>query len=91
MNEKENKIEEYMKKVIDEVEVTPLQDEDKEFEKYCKLYEEKFGKNTYIAEPSGTKKQTIDAIKTCLEKEEDILDELLYPNFNDDMKNNVLY
>ncbi len=67
-----------MNKMINEFKDESLQDEDKEFEKYCKLYEEKFGKNAYIAEPSGTKKQTIDAIKICLEKNEDILDKLFY-------------
>lgn len=73
------------------VEETTLSDEDKEFEKYCKLYEEKFGKRAYIAEPSGTKQKTIEAIKICLEKNKDLLDELLYPNFDEDMKNGVLY
>ena len=80
-----------MNKVIDEDESTPLTDEDKEFEKYCKLYEEKFGKRAYIAVPSGTKEQTIDAIKTCLEKNEDLLDRILYPNFDEDMENGNLY
>jgi len=64
---------------------------DEEFNKYCKLYEEKFGKRAYIAAPSGTKQKTIEAIKVCLEKNEDLLDKLLYPNFDDDMKNGVLY
>ena len=41
--------------------------------------------------PGGTRKQTIDAIKVCLEKNEDLLDKLLYPNFEEDMKNNILY
>lgn len=31
-----------------------------------KLYEERFDKKAYVAEPSGTKK-TIEAIKVCLE------------------------
>lgn len=87
MNEKENKLEElFVNKAI-----TPLSEEDKEFEKYCKLYEEKFGKKAYIAEPSGSKQQTIDAIKTCLEKDKDLLDKILYPNFDEDMKNGILY
>ena len=64
---------------------------DNEFEKYCKLYEEKFGKRAYIAEPSGTKQKTIEAIKTCLEKNEDLLDKILYPNFDEDMENGNLY
>lgn len=42
---------------------TTLSKEDEEFEKYLKLFKEKFGRNAYIAEPSGTKKQTIEAIK----------------------------
>lgn len=66
-------------------------DLDKEFDKYCELYKEKFGKNAYVAEPGGTKEETIDAIKECLEKNEDILDKLLYPNFKEDMNNGSLY
>lgn len=61
-------------------------EEEREFNKYCELYKEKFGKNAYIAEPNGTREQTINAIKTCLEKNEDLLDKLLYPNFDKDMK-----
>ena len=57
--------------------------EEKEFEKYCKLYEERFGKIAYIAEPNGTMQKTIEAIKICLEKNEDILDKLLYPDFDE--------
>lgn len=53
--------------------------EGQEYLKYSKLYEEKFGKKAYIAEPSGTMEQTIAAIKTCLERNEDLLDSLLYP------------
>lgn len=85
MNKKENNVEEYMNKLIDEYEPRELTEEEKEFEKYCKLYEEKFGKKAYIAEPSGSKQQTIDAIKTCLEKNEDLLDKLLYPYRNYDI------
>ena len=81
----------YMKKIADEYEPRELTEEKKEFEKYSKLYEEKFGKRAYIAEPSGTIEQTIDAIKTCLEKNEDILDELLYSNMKKDLDNGVLY
>lgn len=65
--------------------------EEKEFEKYCKLFKERFGRNAYIAEPSGTMKDTINAIKLCIEKNEDILDELLYTNLKNDMDNGVLY
>lgn len=68
-----------------------LTDEDKEFRYYCELYKEKFGKHAYIAAPSGTRKKTIEAIKICLEKNEDILDKLLYPNLEKDMKNRILY
>lgn len=93
LNEKQlhKNVEEFMNKIIDEYEPTPLTEEDKEFEKYCKLYEEKFGKRAYIAEPSGTKEKTIAAIKTCLEKNEDLLDKILYPDFDEDMENGNLY
>ena len=46
--------------------------------------EDLFGKKAYIAEPNGTKEETIKAIKICLEKNEDILDQLLYSNNNSD-------
>ena len=85
MNEKENKVEDFMNKVSNEYKSEELSEEDKEFEKYCKLYEEKFGRRAYIAEPNGTKRQTIEAIKICLEKNEDLLDRLLYPNLSDDL------
>lgn len=78
-------------KLIDEYEPKKLTEEEKEFEKYCNLYEEKFGKKAYIAEPNGTMKQTIKAIKTCLEKNEDVLDKLLYPNYDRDMQDGDLY
>lgn len=68
-----------------------LTEEDKEFEKYCKMYEEKFGKRAYIAEPGGTMQQTIAAIKKCLEEDKDMLEDLLYPNFKEDMKNGIIY
>lgn len=80
-----------MFKLADEYEPRELTEEEKEFEKYCNLYEERFGKKAYIAEPSGSKQQTIDAIKTCLEKNEDLLDKLLYSNFDKDMEDGVLY
>lgn len=57
---------------------------DEEFIKYCKLYEERFGKHAYISEPGGTKEKTIAAIKICLERNEDILDKLLNSNDNQD-------
>lgn len=65
-------------KYMNNIENTNLSEEDKEFEKYLKLFKERFGINAYIAEPNGTKEQTIEAIKICLEKNEDILDQLLY-------------
>lgn len=63
---------------MNNIENTNLSEEDKEFEKYLKLFKERFGRNACIAESSGTKEQTIEAIKICLEKNEDILDQLLY-------------
>lgn len=75
---KEFEVSRTMFKLADEYEPKELTEEEKEFEKYCNLYKEKFGKKAYIAEPSGSKQQTIDAIKTCLEKNEDLLDKLLY-------------
>ena len=51
-----------------------------EYDRYAKMYEERFGKKAYIAEPSGTKEQAIKAIKKCLERNEDILDDIYYPN-----------
>jgi len=64
---------------------------DEEFDKYCKLYEERFNKRAYIPEPSGTKEFAIECIKKCLDENKDILDELYYPNFKKDMENGVLY
>ncbi|MCI8587110.1 MAG: hypothetical protein HFJ49_00675 [Clostridia bacterium] len=77
---------ENLNKIIGEYKPKSLTGEEQEFNKYCELYKEKFGKNAYIAEPNGTREQTINAIKTCLEKNEDLLDKLLYPNFDKDMK-----
>lgn len=86
-----NKVQDFMNKVIDEYKEDELSEEDKEFNKYCELYEKKYGKHAYIAEPSGTKEQTINAIKICLEKNEDLLDEILYPKqeYKDEMNTNV--
>jgi len=78
INESEKKTEDIMNEFLDSTERYKLSNEDIEFEKYCKLYEERFGKRAYIAEPSGTKQQTIDAIKKCLEENRDVLDELLF-------------
>lgn len=57
-----------------------LTDEDIEFIEYSKKFKERFGREPYIAEPNGTMEKTIKAIKTCLKKDKDILDQLLYPN-----------
>lgn len=88
---KDYEVSKAMFKFIDEYEPTSLTEEEKEFEKYCKLYEEKFGKHAYIAEPSGTREQTINAIKTCLEKNEDLLDSLLYSSATKDLTNDIKY
>lgn len=89
LEKSENDLQKYMDKFIDGYKEEELSEEDKEFNKYCELYENKFGKHAYIAEPSGTKEQTINAIKICLEKNQDILDEILYPNLNTNEKTNV--
>lgn len=90
-SDKNQNLEDYMNKFIDEADNAEISKEDNEFIKYCELYKEKFGKHAYIAEPSGTKEQTIKAIKICLEKNEDLLDKLLYPDYelkNEDKNNN---
>ena len=46
-----DKVKAYMEELINNP-VPELSEEDKEFEKYCKLYEERFGKKAYVAEPS---------------------------------------
>ncbi|MBQ7141411.1 MAG: hypothetical protein IJO32_07925 [Bacilli bacterium] len=81
----------YFDEMIVKIKEQNKDDNDDEFTKYCKLYEEKFGKKAYIAEPGGTKDQTINAIKMCLEKNEDLLDSILYPNGDDNANNGVLY
>lgn len=63
---------------MNNIEKIKLSKEDKEFEKYLKFFKERFGRNAYIAEPSGTRQQTIEAIKKCLELNKDILDDLYY-------------
>ena len=73
----ENSVSKAMEYFINSAEPV-LTSEDKEFERYCKLFEEKFNRHAYIAEPSGTKEQTINAIKICLKENKDILDQLLY-------------
>ena len=49
INEGDKTDEDYTTNAIINVEETTLSDEEKEFEKYCKLYEETFGKKVYIA------------------------------------------
>ena len=44
---------------INKIENVELSKEDKQFEKYLNLFKKRFGRNAYIAEPSGTKQQTI--------------------------------
>lgn len=80
-NNKDNDVASFIEEFVNQENVNiKLTQEDKEFEKYLKVFKEKFGRNAYIAEPSGTKEQTIEAIKVCLKKNKDILDKLLYPN-----------
>ena len=52
---------------------------DEEFVSLSEEFERKFGRKPYIAEPSGTVEQAKEAIKECLNKNEDILDEIYYP------------
>ena len=67
-------MEENIEKYINNIKDIKLSDVDNEFIKYLTLFKERFGRNAYISEPNGTKEQTIEAIKICLEKNEDILD-----------------
>jgi len=60
---------------------------DEEYEILKTKFIEQFGRRPYIACPSGSKQQTIEAMKICFEKNEDILDQLLYPEDNE----NFLY
>lgn len=89
-NDVDEKAKKYMNDFIDK-EVEQLSNIDSEFLEYSKLYKEKFGKNAYIAVPSGTKEQTINAIKECLKRNEDVLDKILYPTFEKDMEDGVIY
>lgn len=91
INEGDKTSEDYMMKLFEKSEPqepTPL---DEEFDKYCKLYEEKFGNKVTIPEPSGTKEFVIECIKKCFQENKDILGDLCYPNFKKDMENGVLY
>ncbi len=74
---KNQNIEEFLNKFINGTS-TKLTKEEKKFVKYSEKFKKRFGRNPYIAEPSGTKKATIKAIKKCLKEDKDILDELLY-------------
>lgn len=89
-NEVDEKVKKYMNDFIDK-EIEQPSNIDSEFIEYSKLYKEKFGKNAYIAMPGGTKEQTINAIKECLKRNEDVLDKILYPTFEKDMEDGVLY
>ena len=53
---------------------------ERKYIKYSRKFQERFGRDAYIAEPGGTRKQTIEAIKICLKKNKDILDEILHQN-----------
>lgn len=89
-NDVDEKVIKYMNDFVDK-EIEQPSNIDSEFLEYSKLYKEKFGKNAYIAMPSGTKEQTINAIKECLKRNEDVLDKILYPTFEKDMEDGVLY
>lgn len=91
IDEGEKTQEDYMMKLFEKSEPYELTPLDEEFDKYSKLYEERFGKTAYIPEPSGTKEFAIECIKKCLDENKDMLDDLYYPNFKKDMENGVLY
>ena len=77
---KDNKnVENFMLEFINR-EQEQLTEEEIEFFKYSKKFKERFGREPYIAELGGSIEQTINAIKICLKKDKDILDELLFPN-----------
>lgn len=87
--DKEDK--DYMMETISNIPEQARNELDDEYDKYAKLYEEKFNKKAYIPEPSGTKEFAIECIKKCLQEDKDILDDLYYANFKKDMENGVLY
>ena len=89
--DKDKEVKDYMMEFIEKTPEQPRTELDDEFDKYAKLYEEKFNKRAYIPEPSGTKEFAIECIKKCLQENRDILDELYYPNFKKDMENGILY
>lgn len=80
--------EQFMKQFINDLsnQNKKLSREEKKYIKYSKKFKERFGREPYIAEPSGTNQKTIKAIKKCLKLDEDILDELLYPNYNENVR-----
>ena len=57
-----------------------IDDIDENYKYYSRLYFEFFGKKAFIANPGGSKEQTIDAIKKSLIEQKDLLDEILNSN-----------
>ena len=80
------KTEKFMNEFIDkQLENGTNSNLDKEYEKYVNLYEEKFDKKVFIPEPGGTKEIVIFAIKESLIKNEDLLNEILYPSYQENV------
>ena len=52
---------------------------DENYKYYSSLYYEFFGKKAFIANPGGTKEQSIAAIKKSLIEQNDLLGDLLNP------------
>lgn len=67
MKEKDKDNELNLDSLFNNLEDEPIEKsvEEIEFEKYSKLFEERFGEKACIAEPSGTYEQTINAIKNA--------------------------
>lgn len=85
MSDKKSKenygIEKFMNNFINEnTEKKKLTKIEKDYIKYSEKFKKKFGRYPYIAEPSGTMKLAIKAIKICLKDNKDILDEIYYPD-----------
>ena len=79
---KEQKIIYYKDELNDEFsgpKITPIKI-DENYKYYSRLYFEFFGKKAFIANPGGSKEQTIDAIKKSLIEQKDLLDEILNSN-----------
>lgn len=53
-------------------------EDDSEWQEYAEEFFEKFGRYPTIPEPDGTEKESIEAIKQCLEKGEDIYDKIIF-------------